>query len=255
VGRPQLLVSVRSPEEALLAVRGGADIVDVKEPSAGPLGMAPLDTLRRILQTFENIPQPPPLSFALGELRDWFGSCPQPAKTASAFREAFAGLLQEHPAVCFLKCGLAGCRSIPNWEQHWAQLRQLATPAVAWVAVAYADADRADAPDPAHVLSAAIDANARVVLIDTFVKDGKRLPDWLSPTQLQAFARECHRHNMLLALAGQVSHIDFPVLRDAGADVIAVRGAACDSADRLQSVSEHRVRALVEALRADADGP
>ena len=78
MGRPQLLVSVRNPEEALLAVRGGADIVDVKEPSAGPLGMAPLDTLRHILQTFENIPQPPPLSFALGELRDWFSSCPQP---------------------------------------------------------------------------------------------------------------------------------------------------------------------------------
>ena len=255
MGRPQLLVSVRSPDEALLAVRGKADIVDVKEPSAGPLGMAPLDTLRRILQTFENIPQPPPLSFALGELSEWSSSCPQPAKTAADFRMAFASLLHEQPAVRFLKCGLAGCRSAPDWEQRWAELRQLAPPSIAWVAVAYADAERAAAPEPAQVLSAAINANARAVLIDTFVKDGKRLPDWLSPEQLQTFARECHRHNVLLALAGQISLLDFAVLRNVGADVIAVRGAACDSEDRLQSVSEHRVRALAEALRADAQGP
>ena len=245
MGCPKLLVSVRSPEEALVAVRGGADIVDVKEPSAGPLGMAPLATLCRILETFQNIPQPPPLSFALGELSDWFGSCPDPAMTAAQFHMAFAGLLRQWPTVRFLKCGLAGCRSMPNWEQRWAELRQLAPSSVTWVAVAYADAERAAAPELARVLSAAIDAGARVLLIDTFVKDGKRLPDWLSPEQLQAFAGECRRHNLLLALAGQISPLDFPGLRAVGADVIAVRGAACDSADRLQAVSGQRVRALV----------
>jgi len=255
VGCPQLLVSVRCSEEALLAVRGGADIVDVKEPSAGPLGMAPLATLRRILKTFENIPQPPPLSFALGELSEWFRSCPQPATTAADIRMDFASLLRERPTVRFLKCGLAGCRNVPDWEQRWAELRQLAPPSIAWVAVAYADAERAAAPEPARVLAAAIAAEARVLLIDTFVKDGKRLPDWLSPMQLQTFASECHRHQLLLALAGQISPADFAVLREVGADVIAVRGAACDSADRLQAVSEQRVRALVEALRADSHGP
>ena len=34
------LVSVRSPEEALAALEGGADLIDVKEPSRGPLGAA-----------------------------------------------------------------------------------------------------------------------------------------------------------------------------------------------------------------------
>ena len=255
MGCPLLLVSVRSPEEALVAVRGGAHIVDVKDPAAGPLGMASLPTLRNILETFENIPQPPPLSFALGELSEWSDARPQPAITPADFRLAFAGLLREHPTVRFLKCGLAGCRSVPDWEQRWADLRQLAPPSIAWVAVAYADANRAAAPEPPQVLAAAIAAKARVLLIDTFVKDRKRLPDWLSPEQLRVLASECHRHNLLLALAGQLTPPDFAGLKHVGADVIAVRGAACDSADRLQAVSEQRVRALVEALRADTQWP
>ena len=39
---PQLLVSVRTPQEALDALSGGAGILDIKEPSHGPLGMAGL---------------------------------------------------------------------------------------------------------------------------------------------------------------------------------------------------------------------
>ena len=37
LGAPLLLVSVRSTDEASSALEGGADIIDVKEPLAGPL--------------------------------------------------------------------------------------------------------------------------------------------------------------------------------------------------------------------------
>ena len=37
-----LLVSVRNVEEALAALEGGASLIDVKEPSRGPLGRAAL---------------------------------------------------------------------------------------------------------------------------------------------------------------------------------------------------------------------
>ena len=36
----QLLVSVRSPAEALAALEGGAALIDVKEPARGSLGRA-----------------------------------------------------------------------------------------------------------------------------------------------------------------------------------------------------------------------
>ena len=45
---PKLLVSVRSLGEALTALQGGCDWLDVKEPSAGSLGAASLSTLQEI---------------------------------------------------------------------------------------------------------------------------------------------------------------------------------------------------------------
>ncbi|HEX3498788.1 MAG TPA: (5-formylfuran-3-yl)methyl phosphate synthase, partial [Stellaceae bacterium] len=42
------LASVRSAEEALLALMGGADIIDVKEPASGALGRVDGAVLREI---------------------------------------------------------------------------------------------------------------------------------------------------------------------------------------------------------------
>ena len=45
----RLLVSVRTAAEAVTALGGGADIIDVKEPRTGVLGAAPLDVTRAIV--------------------------------------------------------------------------------------------------------------------------------------------------------------------------------------------------------------
>src|SRR5205085_11196960 len=42
---PKLLVSVRSAAEATLALRGGADWIDVKDPTRGSLGAATMATI------------------------------------------------------------------------------------------------------------------------------------------------------------------------------------------------------------------
>src|SRR5690242_4202542 len=62
-----LLVSVRSPAEAVAALEGGAALIDVKEPSRGPLGRADEDTITAIVQT---VAGRRPVSVALGELLD-----------------------------------------------------------------------------------------------------------------------------------------------------------------------------------------
>ena len=41
----ELLISVRNPSEALTALEGGADWIDVKEPDNGALGKASNETL------------------------------------------------------------------------------------------------------------------------------------------------------------------------------------------------------------------
>src|SRR5205807_1071510 len=64
----RLLVSVRSPDEALAAIKGGADIIDVKEPAHGPLGRADAAVWRAVR---EAVPPSIPVSVALGEWDEW----------------------------------------------------------------------------------------------------------------------------------------------------------------------------------------
>lgn len=46
----RLLASVRSVEEAALALAGGADVIDMKEPAAGALGAVTADTARAVVR-------------------------------------------------------------------------------------------------------------------------------------------------------------------------------------------------------------
>src|SRR5436309_16136851 len=63
--KPGLLVSVRSSEEAIAALEGGADIIDVKEPRRGSLGAADPGTVSEIIRV---INRRAPVTAAFGEL-------------------------------------------------------------------------------------------------------------------------------------------------------------------------------------------
>ena len=60
----ELLISVRNPSEALTALEGGADWIDVKEPDNGALGKASNETLVAVANA---LPLNTKLSAALGE--------------------------------------------------------------------------------------------------------------------------------------------------------------------------------------------
>src|SRR5262249_30368389 len=125
---PQLLVSVRSAEEARAALEGGAALIDVKEPSRGSLGRADARVIREVTAA---VGRRRPVSAALGEWVEKIGSVPDADLT-------------------FVKWGLAGCRRNPNWRRNLAWLlEQQARPQT--VLVAYADWQRAQAPSVEEV--------------------------------------------------------------------------------------------------------
>ena len=67
----QLLVSVRNVDEAISAVEGGADIIDVKDPDRGSLGSAAPEVILAVAHAVSRIyGAKPPLSLALGELQE-----------------------------------------------------------------------------------------------------------------------------------------------------------------------------------------
>ena len=232
---PQLLVSVRSPQEALDALSGGAGILDIKEPSRGPLGMASLADLYLICATAKAV-SPIAISAALGEVLDW----------------QHAALPPLAPHLQYAKLGLAGLAAERHWRVLWKQLRAefdvLRGKPLDWVAVAYADAGRAQSPSVREVLAAAIEDDCRAFLIDTYDKSGGRLIDLISAGELQALVSHAHANGVAVAFAGRVTVADFPTLLPCAPDVIAVRGAACEAGVRESAVSSSSVAALVREI-------
>ena len=121
------------------------------------------------------------------------------------------------------------------------------------VAGAYADARRVAARAARAELlpRVARAAGVDVCLLDTAVKDGRGLLDWLSPEALTALVDEAHELGLEVALAGALRAEDLPVgarhrRRHRRRPLGRVRG----SARRSGSLDPARVRALRAACAA-----
>jgi len=224
----KLLVSVRSRQEACLAVEAGVDLIDVKEPNAGSLGRATAAVWHEIAELANQAP----LSAALGELRDW--------------EDGIAAELP--PSFSFAKLGLAGMAH-EAWQPRWQRALARLPSGVQRVAVVYADHVAAQAPPAGDVLSAARDADCRAVLVDTFVKDSRGLFAWWSLDEVSAFVNGAQQRGMLAVVAGSLKRDDVPRVQSIGADYLAVRGAVCET-DRAAALHGPRLLELMQVMCA-----
>ena len=226
----RLLVSVVDAGEARAAAAAGADIIDVKNPAEGSLG-APSPSV--IADIRAAVPAALPVSAAIGDMPNLPGTA------------ALAALGAAHSGAAFVKVGLWGASTEADAVALLRAVREAAPDAVV-VAGAYADARRVPhAPLAPELLPrVARAAGVDVCLLDTAVKDGRGLLDWLSPEALTALVDEAHELGLEVALAGALRAEDLPVVRATGADIAGVRSAACAGGRRTGSLDPARVRAL-----------
>lgn len=232
---PKLLISVRSAHEATAALAGGADWIDVKDPRHGALGMASKFAVQAVV---EAVAARRPVSMAAGELRDW-------ADTRQVASRIPAG-------VGSVKLGLSGCHSAPDWFARLAEVSRHLPKGVRLVAVAYADWRGAGAPSPREVLEAAQRLSCAALLIDTWDKQAGGLFDHLPPAELTALSAQARQLGLLAVAAGSLRASDFDSAIAAGADMLAVRGAACEGQCRTAQVSELRVAQLCDGIQRAA---
>ena len=234
----ELLVSVRSGAEVESALAGGADIIDAKEPAHGSLGPVSAEALAEILG---RVPGEQALSIALGDVTD-----SRDVGEAITSQSLVARL-----APIYLKLGFAGVTGRNRLESMIqtavrASVRHPASPRI--VVVAYADWARAGALAPDAITEIAAAGGAAGVLLDTWVKDGRGLLGCMDRPDLEHWVGRARDAGLLTAVAGELKLEDIGLVSAAGADVVGVRGAACDGG-RQGRVNAGRVRALRE--RAD----
>ena len=230
----QLLVSVRSAREAESALRGGASLIDVKEPAHGSLGRAGDSTIAEVVRTVAGVR---PVSAALGELKDTFDAEP-----------LLAGL-----SLSYVKWGLAGYHGCGAsvWQGELSGVMRLLAehqPSCRAVAVAYADWRRARAPPPEEVCCFAVEHPVGAFLLDTWGKDVSTLLDWLPLHQVECLRRRCRAAGVPMALAGSLGLDEIRTLLPLRPDWFAVRGAVCQNRQRGAAIDEREVRRLAALL-------
>ena len=233
----RLLVSVVSAEEVEAALAGGADIVDLKNPAEGSLG-APVPALVRAVRS--RVASPVEVSVALGDAPHLPGTMALAAAGAAAC------------GADYLKIGLFGSARPEQALELLAAVRRAAAdvnPRARLMAAAYADASRVGALPPGELPSIARHAGFHGVMLDTAVKDGVSTFTAMGEDGVADFLATARALGLVTAMAGALGPADLERARRLGADIVGVRGSACEGG-RNGTVSVARVRALRASLSA-----
>ncbi|RAP53265.1 MAG: hypothetical protein BZ138_01405 [Methanosphaera sp. rholeuAM270] len=232
----ELLVSAINLEEAKEATLGGADILDVKNPKEGSLGA--------------NFP------WVINQISDYaqdriivsttIGDVPYKPGTVS-----LAALGSAVSGSNYVKVGLYGTK---NYEEALEVMKAVVKTikdyddSITVVACGYADAHNIGSVLPQDIPLVARDSNSDIAMLDTYVKDGHRLTDYMTKNQLHEFVELSHRLDLKVALAGSVNKEDIPLLKEINCDIMGVRGCVCTGGDRNKGTIN---RELIQDLKAN----
>ena len=236
----RLLASVRSANEVPMAVSGGADIIDAKEPNRGSLGAVSPEVLVRIQA---RVPLDLELSAALGDV-----TTPLEVHTSMAALGVVPRL-----TPMFLKLGFS---AVSRSRQIRALLElacsaagEIGSPPPRVIAVAYADHENAGCADSGTIWDAAAEAGVAGVLMDTWSKGSRHLFDWIEPEPVRDLVNQARCAGLLTALAGGLGPEQLPAACQVDPDIVGFRGALCQGG-RDGKVSQARVRRLKTLLEA-----
>ena len=227
----ELLISVRNPSEALTALEGGADWIDVKEPDNGALGKASNETLVAVANA---LPLNTKLSAALGEAGEF--------KIENNLSSALQGY----------KLAKIGISNTSKSTIHQSISNVLMSPGIKQerlAIAAYADFCRASSINPLDLPYICKNEDISYLLIDTYLKDGSGLLDWISLTLLFELKKECAANNINLALAGSLKPKDIPYLLVLGPNLIGLRGSVCVNGARKNRVENHLVEQWAKSIK------
>ncbi|MCJ7649649.1 MAG: (5-formylfuran-3-yl)methyl phosphate synthase, partial [Candidatus Lokiarchaeota archaeon] len=115
------------------------------------------------------------------------------------------------------------------------------------VVAGYADYKRIkSSPDFLSIPIIAAESGSDIAMLDTFIKDGKGLFDFLSVEQLMDFKKISKQANLDIALAGNLMKESISKIKKISPDIIGVRSIVCDNYDRQKG----KIRAhMIEELK------
>lgn len=211
----KLLVSIRSVDEVFEVIEGGADIIDIKDPSKGSLGLPDFEVVRDVVKIVK-LYGSREVSMALGDIKSY---------DKSLKYIAFAGGILN---INYIKIGMA----MSDYDEAYYIAKNIVDllssfrePTV--VLVGYADFIYVNSIDPLKLIPIAKKVDAKGVMIDTYRKNNQSTFDLLSIEYLKDFVRKAQEVGLLTAIAGSLKQNHIPLCVKLGFNVVGVRGAVC----------------------------
>ena len=220
------LASVTSADEAMLAVAGGADIIDCKDPGRGALGALPVATVAAIRAV---VPAGIPVSATIGDLHA------EPGLVAAAAQGMAAS-----------GCDIVKIGFFPGGDPRAtiAALGDLDLGSTRLAGLLLADLK----PD-FSLIGAMGEARFAGVMLDTAGKDGRSLLDHATLPVLSHFIAQAHNAGLFAGLAGSLQLCHVAGLLRLKPNVLGFRGALCDGSVRTGTLSA----SAITAIRAGID--
>ncbi|WP_274628861.1 (5-formylfuran-3-yl)methyl phosphate synthase [Arvimicrobium flavum] len=223
----QMLASVTGADEAEIAIGGGADIIDLKDPTAGALGALAIETIRRTVLAIAGRCE---TSAVCGDL-------PMEPETLRMKAEEIAGT-----GVDYVKVGFFPTDAV---EACMKALQPLAA-GTKLIAVLFADR----APD-FGLLPAFAQHGFHGAMLDTADKSKGRLLDHLPPERMPDFVGPAQALGLKTGLSGSIEPPDVPRLLPFSPDFLGFRGALCVRARRTASIDAEAVGAIRALIPAE----
>ena len=230
INKAKLLISVTSIEEAQIALENGADIIDLKEPSAGALGALPMDRIQSIVEFVKskNNVGAKLTSATIGDL---------PMKPELLLSQITKLTLT---GVDFIKIGFF---ETDDYQECLDALRPLVQSGTNLIAVFFAETTY-----PQYLVSAIKNAGFLGIMLDTAKKNGLTLLDYYSEEKRMEFAKNVLKLGMHLGLAGSLKLEHLDLIKDMNPSYIGFRGGVCDSNKRHLAIDATKIEAIRKTM-------
>ncbi len=235
----KLLISPKTIEEAKIVIASQVDYIDCKNPEEGSLG-ANFPWIIKEMKVLIPNRSHQLLSATIGDFPNLPGSA-----SLAALGAAVSG-------ADIIKIGLKG----PKNEKDAIYLMRKVVKAVREynenikiVAAGYADRIRMEtSPEFMSIPTIASESRSDIAMLDTYIKDGKGIFDFLNFDQLIQFKDKAKEYDLEVALAGNLRKKDIPLINDISPDIIGVRTVVCEGYDRNNGVIKAQ---LIEELKTE----
>ena len=222
-----LMVSVQNLKEAYEAMKGGADIVDVKNLQEALVGSARPNIFKDVR---EAVPLEIHASLTLGVVPNQEGTVAMAVWAAGQMK------------ATSVKVGFMQADYDKSVEILQASKEALEGTETKLIGSLFADNLLYEGGLNPHLMpKLARDGQCDGWLIDTLTKDGRNLFDFLSEDELREIVMEGKSDGMSTALSGHLKMSDLDELARINPDIVGVRGAVCSKGDRDNGVYSESV--------------